>query len=166
MKKVKGKTPRNESGPVGDPLEFQFFNEIGIIEQLARNLFEKVMPHGLSLAQFSVLNHFARLGGEKNLVELARAFQVTKAAMTRIIGKLQGKGFVRVIPNPKDGRGKLVSLTKAGARARDESIDRLTPVLAEFRLHFPAETIQSVIPALESVRIWLDDNRQTLHRLE
>lgn len=159
MKKEQGNPPRHDSGPLGDPLEFQFFNEIGIIEQLARTLFEKVMPDGLSLAQFSVLNHFARLGGEKSLVEMARAFQVTKAAMTRTIGKLQGKGFVRVVPNPEDGRSKLVSLTKAGARARDDSIDRLSPVLARFRRQFPAEAIQPVIPALEAVRIWLDENR-------
>jgi hypothetical protein len=43
-----------------DPLAFRVFNEIGIIEQLSRNLFERVLPDGLTLPQFTVLNHFVR----------------------------------------------------------------------------------------------------------
>ena len=39
---------------------FRFFNEIGIIEQLSRNAFERVMPGGMKLSQFTVLNHFVR----------------------------------------------------------------------------------------------------------
>ena len=65
----------SENAP-DDPLVFAFFNEIGIIEQLARNAFERVMPDGLRLPHFSVLNHFVRLGGERSPGELARAFQV------------------------------------------------------------------------------------------
>ena len=67
--------------PPQDPPIFTLFNEIGIIEQLARQRLESVLPEGLKISHFSVLNHFARLGGERAPAELARAFQVTKAAM-------------------------------------------------------------------------------------
>ena len=48
-----------------DPVSFyfKFFNEIGIIAQLSGNKLERVLPEGMSLAQFTVLNHFCRLGG-------------------------------------------------------------------------------------------------------
>src|SRR3712207_5255456 len=54
-----------------DPLAFRVFNEIGIIEQLSRTMFERVMPDGLTVPQFSVLNHFVRLGGERSPAQLA-----------------------------------------------------------------------------------------------
>ncbi|KAA2236856.1 hypothetical protein [Salinarimonas soli] len=44
------------------PLAFRVFNEIGIVERLSRTMFDRVMPDGLALPQFVVLNHFVRLG--------------------------------------------------------------------------------------------------------
>ena len=43
-------------------LYFQLFNEIGIIAQLSGNRFQRVLPQGLTVAQFSLLNHCVRLG--------------------------------------------------------------------------------------------------------
>ena len=42
-------------------IAYVFFNEIAIIDQLGRNRFERVLPDGLSMAGFSLLNHFVRL---------------------------------------------------------------------------------------------------------
>ena len=39
-----------------------------------------------------VLNHFARLGGEKTPAQLARVFHVTKGAMTNTVGRLDAAG--------------------------------------------------------------------------
>jgi len=47
----------DRKGPLGDPVAFAFLNEVGIIEQLARNRFEAVMPDDLLLSHFTVLNH-------------------------------------------------------------------------------------------------------------
>jgi DNA-binding MarR family transcriptional regulator len=142
-----------------DPLEFRLFNEIGIIEQLARTRFERVMPHDLTLAQFGVLNHFARLGGERSLVRLASAFQVTKAAMTNIVGKLAAKRFVKVVPDPEDGRGKKVSLTEKGLAARNAAIAALGPALRELSGALPRAEIEAALPTLTRLRQWLDTHR-------
>ena len=40
--------------------------------QLAQNILTRHLPHEMTLAQFTVLNHFARLGGHRSPVELAR----------------------------------------------------------------------------------------------
>ena len=58
--------------PPDDPVYFSFFNEIGIITQLAQTLFESVLPYGLNMPQFTVLNHLARLGDGRSPAEMAR----------------------------------------------------------------------------------------------
>jgi len=142
-----------------DPVLFRFFNEVGIIEQLARNQFERVMPHAMSLAQFSLLNHFVRLGGERSLADLARSFQVSRAAMTKLVRKLETAGFVRVQPNPTDSRGKLVSVTPRGERARNAAIAALAPLLGQLQREFDREDVERALPLLERMRAWLDTHR-------
>lgn len=53
-----------------DAVAFRVMNEIGIIDQLERNLFERVLPHDLTVPQFIVVNHFVRLGGDRSPHEL------------------------------------------------------------------------------------------------
>ena len=74
------------------------FNEIGIISQLSSNRLERVLPEGMSVAQFSVLNHLVRLGGSWAPSRLARAFQVTKGAMTNTLQRLEAQGLIRSRP--------------------------------------------------------------------
>ena len=147
------------STPPDDPLVFRFFNEIGIIEQLSRAQFERGLPHGLTLAQFKVLNHFARLGGERSPISLARAFQVTKGAVTNAVQKLEAKGFVATKPDPEDGRGKLVYLTDAGRTARDDAIATLEPLFPLIFAEFTDAEFAAALPFLERVRKFLDENR-------
>ena len=45
-----------------DPELFLFFTEIGIIEQLARNRLESVLPDNMRMSHFVLLNHLVRLG--------------------------------------------------------------------------------------------------------
>ena len=62
---------------------FALFNEIAIIDQLRSTRFARTLPHGLTHSQFGVLNHFVRLEGVYSPKQLANAFQVSKAAMTK-----------------------------------------------------------------------------------
>ena len=142
-----------------DPLLFRVFNEIGIIEQLARTVFERVMPHGLKVSQFSLLNHMVRLGDGKRPAELADAFQVTRGAMTNTVSRLETLGFVRVTPDPDDGRAKAVYLTDAGRRAREDAIAALAPYLARLDETLGAERFADALPFLTDLRRLLDASR-------
>ncbi|MEO0982868.1 MAG: MarR family transcriptional regulator [Pseudomonadota bacterium] len=146
-----------QDDPTG--IYFALFNEIGIIDQLATTRFERVLPHDLTVAQFGVLNHFARLGGERSPARLAAAFQVTKAAMTNIVGKLEGKGFLAVRPDPEDGRGKLVSLTGQGRAAREDAIAASGPAFADVLAALSRQDVETVLPILQKLRVWLDEAR-------
>lgn len=138
---------------------FQLFNEIGIIAQLSGNRFQRVLPLGLTVAQFSLLNHCVRLGDGWTPARLAAAFQVTKGTMTNTLQKLEAKGFIRVDPDADDARSKRVFLTPTGRSARDAGLKALAPDLAELPAGFPPALAAEILPALEQLRIWLDANR-------
>ncbi|MEJ2088605.1 MAG: MarR family transcriptional regulator [Gammaproteobacteria bacterium] len=139
---------------------FEFFNEIGIIGQLASNQMQRTMPFGLTQSQFSVLNWFVRVDDQATPGRLARAFQVTRGAMTNTLGKLEGKGFIHVKPDPTSGRSKIVTLTSAGRRARDQAIAAADEALGEFLQQFPSRMLQRSLPLLREVRAWLDAARE------
>ncbi len=145
--------------PREDPLAFRLFTEIGIIEQLARNRLERSLPDGLKVSQFGVLNHFARLGGEWSPVRLAKAFQVTKGAMTNTLQRLEKRGLVRVSPDPRDGRAKRVAITEAGREMRLRCVQSVGPLLADLASEVSDNDLASALPVLEKVRKYLDTHR-------
>lgn len=154
--------------PSPDPIPdaFRVLNEIGIVQQLAAARFAAVLPHGMSVAQFAVLNHFARLGGERSVVALARAFQVTKPTMGELVQKLAAKGFLAVRPDPHDKRSKRVGLTAAGRAARDEAIAALGPDIAALERALGREFFAGLLGPLARLRAWLDENRHGTGREE
>jgi DNA-binding MarR family transcriptional regulator len=142
-----------------DPIAFEFFNEIGIIEQLARNRFERVLPAGVTLPQFNVLNHFVRLGGERSPAGLANAFEVTRQTMTNTLQRLEAAGLVTSRPDPADGRAKIIAITDAGRAMRQRCLEAQAPLLAELGDRLPEIELAALIPGLRQVRIVLDRAR-------
>jgi len=142
-----------------DPLAFQLLNEIGIIGQLSGNLATRLLAPGLNLSQFTVLNHFSRLGGERSLVQLAGAMQVTKAAMSNTVLRLQHKGLLAVRPDPADGRGKLVSLTAAGLAARQAAVGQLGQGLRALNGLVADAQLRQALGVLRQLRQWFDNHR-------
>lgn len=138
---------------------FEFFNEVGIISQLAVNRMQRSLPHGLTQSQFSVLNWFIRVDDEATPGRLARAFQVTAGAMTNTLTKLAAKGFISITPAPDSGRSKIVRLTAAGRRAREDAIAAIGPALVEFLGRFPRTRLDRALPLLRAVRGYLDAAR-------
>ena len=145
--------------PSEDPLAFRLFTEIGIIEQLARNRLERSLPDRLRVSQFGVLNHLVRLGGEWSPVRLAKAFQVTKGAMTNTLQRLEKRDLVRVSPDPSDGRGKLVAITAAGREMRVRCVQSVSPLLADLSRELSDKEFATTLPVLEKVRKYLDTHR-------
>lgn len=141
---------------------YRFFNEIGIIAQLSSNQMQRTLPHSLTLSQFSVLNWFVRVDAQASPGRLARAFQVTKGAMTNTLRKLSDKGFVSVEEDPDSGRSKIVRLTQAGAEARRAAVAAAYPLLEGFLERFDKHQIADLLPLLEDIRSHLDDQREKI----
>lgn len=148
--------------PVSDEdadLFFRLFNEIGIIDQLASSAFERALPHGLTLAQFTVLNHCVRLGDNRTPAQLARAFQVTRGTLTSTLGRLEAKSFIRIEADERDGRSKRVFLTRQGRAAREDAIRAGRPHLDRVASAVGREGVLAIMPDLQRLRAWLDQNR-------
>ena len=138
---------------------FQFFNEVGIIQQLSATLFNKRLPEGLHVSHFSVLNHLVRLGDGKTPLALANAFQVTKATMTHTLATLSKRGFISLEPHKTDGRSKVVFLTEEGARFQQQAIGTLAPAIEAFGDKLDWEKMAEMLPELQKIRAVLDENR-------
>jgi DNA-binding MarR family transcriptional regulator len=140
-------------------LYFSFFNEIGIIEQLSRALFESKLPSGFLVSHFSVLNHLIRVQDGPTPLRLANAFQVPKTTMTHTLAVLEKHGLIEMRPNPGDGRSKCVWLTQAGRAFRDDAIADMAPEMAVLAESFPPEFIEQIVPKLAEIRVFLDAHR-------
>ncbi|MEM7194639.1 MAG: MarR family transcriptional regulator [Pseudomonadota bacterium] len=138
---------------------FALFNEIGIISQLSTAAFNRVLPEGIHVAHFSVLNHLFRLGDGKTPVQLADAFQITKGTMTHTLNELQKRKFIDIKPNPEDRRSKLVYLTRKGRTFREHAINSLQPMVEAISGDLDIELVLNAAPALKHLREVLDNNR-------
>jgi len=141
-------------------VSFQVMSEIAIIGHLADTALAKVLPTELSVAGFGVLNHFVRLNVERESpARLARAFQVTKGAMTYTLQQLEELGYVTVTPDPADARAKIVRMTKRGRKARDEGVARVDPGMKALIAEIGAEEFAKALPLLTKLRQVLDAAR-------
>lgn len=138
---------------------FRFFNEIGIIDQLGRTMFEARMPDGMGVPQFSVLNHLVRVKDGQTPLDLARAFQTPKTSMSHTLAVLQRAGLVSMAENPDDGRSKRVFITEAGREFRARAIGALAPDFEQLARDFDVEEIAGLLPRLEAIRAYLDARR-------
>jgi DNA-binding MarR family transcriptional regulator len=141
------------------PALFRFFTEIGIIEQLISTKLEALLPDGLKISQFVVLNHLVRLQGKWSPARLADSFQVSRAAMTNTLSRLESRGLIRIETNPGDGRGKLVTLSPAGHEMRENCVGNIGPFLADIEQAFGDQEVLQALPFLEAIRHYLDEHR-------
>lgn len=139
--------------------DVQAFAEIAAIDQLVTNRLERVLPVGMSHAQFSVLTWFALRGGPATPAELAGAFQVTKGAMTNTLQRLEAQGLIAVEPDAFDGRRKRVTVTEAGRIGYDHALAALRPVQQSLRTAITEDEFREVLPFLKALRTWLEETR-------
>ena len=87
---------------------------------------QEFTPLGLNDGDYGILAALRRAGKPHRLTptELARHRMMTSGGMTAAIDRLEGKGLVTRLANPKDRRGYLIELTQAGRRLADEAMER------------------------------------------
>ena len=61
--------------------------------------------------------HYLREGGLR-LTELAKRTHTTKQALRYTINQLEAAGYVERVPDPTDGRAKIIRLTERGWQSR------------------------------------------------
>ncbi|MEL7211211.1 MAG: MarR family transcriptional regulator [Pseudomonadota bacterium] len=135
-----------------DPLAIALFSEILMTEQLTRNRISRVLPKGMELSHFSVLNHLAHVGGERSPAQLAKAFHLTRGAMTNTLNKLEWAGYVHIRPDWDDARRKMVAISPAGRKARDAALEIISPLITDVVRDLGPEKVRATVPILRTLR--------------
>lgn len=136
-------------------LAVSLFSEILAVDQLARANVARVLPKGMELSHFSVLNHLAHAGVERSPAQLAKTFHLTRGAMTNTLHKLEWAGWVHVRPDWDDARRKMVAISPSGMAARDAALAAIAPVIADVVNKVGEDKAKAVLPVLREMRLKL-----------
>jgi len=150
------KPPEKQSTEKTEDIAVALFGELFMADQLARNRISKVLPKGMELSHFSVLNHLARVNDERTPAQLARAFHVTRGAMTNTLNRLEWAGHIHIRPDWDDARRKFVAISPSGRAARDAAVQVVTPLIAEVVQALGADRVRAVLPVLREMRTRLE----------
>ena len=140
-----------------EDLAISLFGELFMADQLARGRITKALPKGMQLSHFSVLNHLARLQDERTPAQLAKAFHVTRGAMTNTLSKLEWAGHVHIRPDWDDARQKFVAISPSGRAARDAAVQSVAPLIADVVKALGADRVRAVLPVLRELRLRMEE---------
>lgn len=141
-----------------DDLAITLFSELFMIDQLARTRLARALPKGMELSHFNVLNLLARINEERTPAQLARAFRVTRGAMSNTLARLEWAGHIHIRPDWDDARRKFIAISPAGRAARDAAIAAILPLIARTTTDLGADRIRAALPVLRALRLQLESD--------
>ncbi|SPF81011.1 MarR family winged helix-turn-helix transcriptional regulator [Pseudoprimorskyibacter insulae] len=132
---------------------------------IASDLFQSAMQvrladHGLTTAQLSVLSHLARRSEPQRVTDIAQAVGVGQPAVTKMMVKFEGAGWVHMVADAQDRRTRRAEATDQG-RAFLMQVQRgLFPELGAFLAGWSPEDLQAFTEGLTRFGQFLDSNRR------
>jgi DNA-binding MarR family transcriptional regulator len=136
-------------------LAIMLFSELLAADHALRGKLTSVLPKGMEISHFSVLNHLAWQGGESSPARLAEKFSVTRGAMTNTLNKLEWAGYVHIRPDWDDARRKMVGISPAGRQARDDAVSSIAPLITRIVEDLGEEQARAALPILREIRLKL-----------
>ena len=133
-------------------LAIQLISELLAADQVVRNRLTQVLPKGMEISHFSVLNNLAWHGGERTPAQLAETFNVTRGAMTNTLNKLEWAGYIHVRPDWDDARRKLVGISSAGRLAHVTAVSAITPMINQVVEALGEDQARAALPILRGIR--------------
>lgn len=107
--------------------------------------------HGvLTLAQARVFQRIAP--GGSRLTDIAEQAQVTKQTAGALVDQLERVGYLRRIPDPSDGRARLITFTALGEQACGVANGTVAEVEARWSEHLGPGGMAALREALTSLR--------------
>lgn len=126
------------------PATMPFGLKIAIINRAFRKrMDEKAASMGITSVQLRVLGSISRLeaSGEIEIHQndLEQIEHVTHPAMTKLLQRLESKGFIQCVPSAKDRRYKKITCTERSAGIHHVILAQDAEVLGEFCKNFTQE---------------------------
>ena len=125
-------------------LAMPFGLKIAIINRAFRKrMDEKAASMGITSVQLRVLGSISRLeaSGETEIHQndLEQIEHVTHPAMTKLLQRLESKGFIQCVPSAKDRRYKKITCTERSAGIHHVILAQDAEVLEEFCKNYTQE---------------------------
>ena len=130
-------------------------SELLAAEHAMRGRLSRVLPKGMEISHFSVLNQLAWQKGESSPARLAEKFGVTRGAMTNTLNKLEWAGYIHIRPDWDDARRKMVAISPAGQQARDAAMSAITPLINHIVGDLGEDQARAALPILREIRLKL-----------
>ena len=83
------------------------------------------------------------------LSELAKRAQLTKQLVTYLVTAVEERGYVERVPDPRDGRAKIVRLTERGRQAAQAGSDIIASIEREWAASLGPEDMDELRSLLE-----------------
>ncbi len=115
----------------------------------SRRLFK---PHGLTAAQYNVLNALAAAPAGLSQRELGDVLVVDRSNVTGLIDRLETTGWVRRTADPSDRRVHRLALTPAGRRLRNRVHARYDAVVQQVVAGLDAPRMHTAVQVLKSLQ--------------
>jgi DNA-binding MarR family transcriptional regulator len=85
------------------------------------------------------------------LTELAERARMTKQSVGEVTSDLEQRGYVERVPDPSDGRAKIIRLTERGRAAQALGVGLIDELEQEWAERFGAERVAALRDALEVI---------------
>ena len=104
----------------------------------------------VTVAQARIAQRIAE--GGSRLTDLAEQAQVTKQTASLLVAALEREGLVERVPDPADGRARLIRLTQTGLTAAGRAQEIVLGVEREWNDHLGPELAGCLRDALTKLR--------------
>jgi len=85
------------------------------------------------------------------LTDLAERARMTKQSVGEVTSDLEQRGYVERVPDPSDGRAKIIRLTERGRAAQALGIGLIDDIEQEWAERFGADRVAALREALEAI---------------
>jgi DNA-binding MarR family transcriptional regulator len=134
------------------------WRELGILlfvanRALEERAFAAVLAVGVTDITVAQARVAARIGPDGTRVsELAAQARVTKQSAAFLVEQLEAAGYVERVPDPADGRARLVRLTSRADRVVEAANKEVERVLVEWADHVGADRLRQLYEVLRDLR--------------
>jgi len=105
---------------------------------------------GISASQLTTLYYVAKHPGCSN-TEVANLLDLNKSAVGGLVQRLEAAEALRREPNPRDGRGHMLFVTKKGEAIRQQSLPLIRKLTAEITEGLSAAEVETVFRFLNTL---------------
>ncbi|HEY5107218.1 MAG TPA: MarR family winged helix-turn-helix transcriptional regulator [Caulobacteraceae bacterium] len=129
---------------------------VSMIDRNARMALQRVLPAGVSVADFSVLSRLDHDGASQSPGALAAALGVSRSAMTATLQGLHARGLATVVSDDSDARRKWVAATILGWAANRACLEAARTPSQALRRAFATQEFEQALPFLRRLRAHLE----------